>query len=83
MVDTAASAASLHDRQAQTEVKERRRNRMIAQRHRMNNGLSVRMLQGNSIVANTTRKCIITLGHGEGKKERERKKKCVQYLLNA
>lgn len=56
---------------------------MMAQSHRMNNGLSLLMVQGNSTVAISTRKCIITPGHGEGRKERERGKKCVQYLLNA
>lgn len=83
MDNSAASAASLHHREAQGEDKERRSNRMMAQSHRMNNGLSLLMVQGNSTVAISTRKCIITPGHGEGRKERERGKKCVQYLLNA
>lgn len=82
MDNTAASAASLHRGRAQGEDKERRSNRMMAQSHRMNNDLSLLMVRGNSTVAISTRKCIISPGHGEGKKERERQKKCVQYLLN-
>lgn len=76
MDNSAASAASLHHRGAQGEDKERRSNRMMAQSHRMNNGLSLLMVQGNSTVAISTRKCIITPGHGEGRKEREREKMC-------
>ncbi len=49
---------------------------MMAQSHRMNNGLSLLMVQGNRTVAISTRKCIITPGHGEGRKERERQQMC-------
>lgn len=80
--NTAASAASLHHGRAQGDDKERRRNRMMAQSHRMNDDLSLLMIQGNSTVAISTRKCIISPGHGEGEKKGERQKKCVQYLLN-
>lgn len=48
---------------------------MMAQSHRMNDDLSLLMVQGNSTVAISTRKCIISPGHGEGKKEGERQKK--------
>lgn len=48
---------------------------MMAQSHRMNNGLSLLMVQWNSTVAISTRKCIITPGHREELKERERQKK--------
>lgn len=40
MDKNAESAASLHHRQAQGEFEERRSNKMIAQRHRMNTGNS-------------------------------------------
>lgn len=74
MDNTAASAGSLHHGGAQGEDKERRSNRVTDQSHRMNNGLSLLMVQGNSTVAISTRKCIISPGHGEGRKERERQK---------
>lgn len=47
---------------------------MMAQSHGMNDGLSLLMVQGNSTVAISTRKCIITLGRGGERKERERQK---------
>lgn len=88
MDNTAASASSLHHGRAQGEDKERRSSRMMAQSHRMNNGLRRLMVQGNSTVAISTRKCIITPGHEEGRKERERQKKmcpvsieCVMDLM--
>lgn len=53
--NTAASTATLHHRWAQGEDKERKSNRMMAQSHRMNNGLSLLMVQGNSTMAISTR----------------------------
>lgn len=46
---------------------------MMAQRHRMNNGSSLLMVQEKSTVAISTRKCIISLGHGKGKKKKRKK----------
>lgn len=48
---------------------------MMAQSHRMNNGLSLLMVQWNSTVAISTRKCIITPGHREELKEMKDKKR--------
>jgi len=83
MDNATASAASPNHERTQGEDKERRSHRMMAQSHRMNNDLSLLMVLGNSAVAISKRKCIISPGHREGEKERERPKKCVQCLLNA
>lgn len=47
---------------------------MMAQSHRLNNGLSLLMVQGNGTVAMSARKCIVTPGHGEGKKKPKKEK---------
>lgn len=54
---------------------------MMTQSQKMNNDLSLLMVQGNSAVAISTRKCIITPGHeGVKKKERERQKMCPIFI---
>lgn len=51
----------------------------MAQSRRMNNDLSLLMVQWNSAVAISTRKCIITQGYG-GVKKRKQKTKNVSNI---
>lgn len=65
---------------AHAEDKESRSNGMIALSCRMNNSLSLLMVQGNSTVAISTRKCIINLGHQDRKKLKRKTKTCPKSI---
>lgn len=68
-------------RMSEKKRQQRRSCWMTAQSRRMNNDLSLLMVQWNSAVAISTRKCIITPGYGGVKKrESKRQKMCPIFI---
>lgn len=77
----AAYTAALHHRWAQEKDKERRSKSMMAQSHKMNNGFSLLMVQGNNTRAISTRNYH---HHSRTCTEEKRKRpKSVHNLLNS